>query len=124
MNWELYPDFSAWEFDCTFTGNNNMHPEFLEWLQGVRTEYARPIKINSGYRDKTHPLEAVKEKPGAHSLGLAADIDVRGEDALDLLRICLNRGANRVGIYQHGEKRWLHVDIADRYGFPKSLWSK
>lgn len=124
MDWELYQNFSAVEFDCKHTGKNEMRPEFLEWLQGVRTEYGKVIKINSGFRDKTHPLEAAKETPGTHSLGLACDIEVRGKDALDLLRICLNRGAKRVGVYQRGDKRWLHIDIAYRYGFPIAIWSK
>ena len=123
MNWIIYPNFSASEFDCSHTSKNNMRPEFLELLQAIRTEYGRPMNITSGYRDKTHPLEVEKEQGGAHTLGLACDVAVRGEDALDLLRICLNRGIRRVGVYQKGDKRWLHIDIADRYGFPIGIWS-
>ena len=124
IDWNLYPDFEPWEFVCSHTGKNAMHPEFMELLQRIRTEYDRPININSGYRDKTHPLEAAKDTTGAHTLGLACDIDVRGQNALDLLRICLNRGINRLGVYQQGDKRWIHIDIGDRYGYPIALWSK
>ena len=124
MNWDLYPDFSAWEFNCKYTGKNEMRPEFMELLQRIRTEYGKPININSGYRDKTHPLEVVKARGGTHTLGIACDISVRGEDAIELLGIAINRGVKRVGVYQNEHKHWLHIDIGNKYGFPPTLWSK
>ena len=124
MNWDLYPNFTEEEFKCSHTGKCEMRPEFMELLQGIRTEFRRPMIIGSGFRHITHPIEAAKESGGAHSLGLACDPQVRGEDALDLLRICLNRGIKRVGVYQNKDNHFLHIDIADRYGFPISIWSK
>jgi zinc D-Ala-D-Ala carboxypeptidase len=123
MNWDLYPNFQAKEFDCKHSRKNEMRPEFMELLQAIRTEYGKPIYINSGYRDITHPIEAAKESGGAHTLGLACDIGVRGEDAIKLLGIAISRGVRRVGIQQKGVRRYIHIDIADKYGFPKSIWS-
>ena len=123
MNWDLYPNFQASEFACSHTATNNMRPEFLELLQAIRTEYGKSMVISSGYRDKTHPQEIDKKTGGAHTLGLACDIPVRGEDAILLLGICIKKGIRRIGICQKGDNRYLHIDIADRYGFPKSIWS-
>jgi len=124
VDWSRYPNFNASEFDCSVTGKNDMRPEFLELLQRIRTEYGRVMNINSGYRDKTHPLEIRKARGGTHTLGLACDVAVEGENTLDLLSICLNRGIRRIGIKQKaGESRYIHIDLGHKYGFPKAIWS-
>ena len=123
MNWKLYPNFTANEFDCKHSGKNQMRPEFMELLQAIRSEYGKPLYITSGYRDITHPIEAAKEKGGTHSLGLACDIGIRGEEAIKLIGIAINRGVKRIGIQQKGLHRFVHLDIADKYGYPKSIWS-
>lgn len=124
MDWSLYPSFSKEEFDCKHTGLNDMRPEFMDLLQEIRNRYARPIIITSGYRHPSHPVEAKKSKPGAHSYGVAADIRIRGVECMELFFICHALGIRRVGLKQNSMTRFMHIDIADRIlGYPQSIWT-
>ena len=123
IDWSKYPNFRKSEFDCSFTGRNEMKAEFLDILQKIRTLINKPMIITSGYRDKTHPREHHKAKGGTHTLGVAADISVRGADALKLIWIALDCGIQRIGVNQKGDKRFIHLDIGDRYGFNVSVWT-
>jgi zinc D-Ala-D-Ala carboxypeptidase len=124
MNWELYKNFSKAEFDCKHSGKNEMRPEFLQILQDIRTAYSKPMVISSGYRDKTHPIEARKAQGGTHSMGVAADIAVQGLDAMRLVNIAYTLGIRRIGINQKGGGRFIHLDIGDKlHGLPQSIWS-
>ena len=123
INWDKFPNFQESEFDCTATGANEMREEFLELLQKIRNHYGRPMFITSGYRDVTHPIEVLKDEPGEHTLGLAADISATGMQALELVVICHKLGVRRVGIMQRDNMRFIHIGIGDRYGFPEAFWS-
>ena len=123
MNWDDYPNFSKAEFDCKHTGKNEMKPEFLELLQELRTQYGKPIIINSGYRDPSHPVEFRKNSPGTHSLGLAADIRCQGEEAYRILDLAFKLGFCGIGVKQHGLYRFIHLDIAAHPFARPSLWS-
>lgn len=125
MDWNKYkPYFSKKEFDCKHTGKNLMRPEFMDVLYQIRKTYNKPMIITSGYRDPSHPAEASKSVSGAHSYGVAVDIAVRGEDAMDLFVIAYGYGIRRMGLQQKGAQRFIHLDMGDRgLGFPPSLWS-
>ena len=121
MNWADYPNFSREEFRCKYTGECEMHPAFMQRLQHLRTKFGKPMIVTSGYRSKRHPIEANKASPGEHSHGRAADIAVRGADALLLLRLALEFGFTRIGVQQKGEGRYLH--LGDSPDFPTGIWS-
>lgn len=124
MNWDKYPNFSKEEFDCKHTGKNKMCSEFLHLLQSIRDEYGKPMFVNSGYRDSTHPEEAKKAKPGAHFYGVACDIAARGADVQFLIYLAYKHGVRRMGVYQRRGVHFLHIDIADRtHGFPQTTWT-
>ncbi len=125
MNWNDYPNFSKKEFDCRHTGLNNMQPEFMQKLQELRTRFGRPMRITSGYRHSTHPIERNKTISGAHQSGLACDIAIDRKDAYELLRLAMEMGFTGIGIQQKGEKRFIHLDlIADNPNQPRpTLWS-
>ncbi len=124
IDWSLYPNFHKSEMDCSHTGKNEMRPEFLELLQKIRYDYRKPMIITSGYRDKTHPIEVAKEKPGEHTFGLAADIAVRGEGAMELLQIAMHYGIRRIGLNQKGSGRFVHLGLGNvSAGFPVALWT-
>ena len=110
MNWTDYPNFTKEEFDCKHSGINEMKPEFMAMLQQLRTAYGSPMFITSGYRDKTHPIEAKKSRPGAHATGQAADIGVDRSDAYKVLKLALEIGFTGIGIKQKGSGRFLHLD--------------
>lgn len=124
MDWESYPNFSASEFDCKHTGRNEMQPSFMKRLQKLRTLFGRPIIITSGYRDPSHPVEANKDQPGAHTLGLAADIAVDREEAYRLLMLAFRAGFTGIGIQQKGASRFIHLDCNTPPRFPRpTIWS-
>jgi uncharacterized protein YcbK (DUF882 family) len=87
-----------------------MDDDFMHKLDIIREEVGVPFIITSGYRDKTHPIEAKKKTPGAHASGKAVDILIRGKDALKLIEVALKHGITGLGVKQHGESRFIHLD--------------
>lgn len=101
-----------------------MHPDFMARLQRLRTAYGKPMKITSGYRDPTHPIEAKKAVPGAHASGRACDVAIRGAEAVELLKLALEHGFTGIGVQQKGEGRFLHLDDIEDGSQPRPmLWS-
>lgn len=122
MDWLDYKNFEPYEFDCKHSGENKMRPEFMQKLQHLRDKFGKPMPINSGYRSPTHPIEARKSKPGKHAEGIAADIGVRGADAVELLKLALELGFTGIGIAQKGGSRFIHLDISTDENRP-TIWS-
>lgn len=124
MNWAEYPNFTESEFACSHTGKCEMSRDFMARLQKLRGVYGKPMQITSGYRHPTHPIEAAKPSPGAHSTGRAADVAVQGADALRLLQLALQCGFTGIGVQQKGTGRFLHLDdISNGYLPRPALWS-
>ena len=134
-NWPRgrWPNFSFDELACTHSGLNEMRIDTMDRLQKVRTRYGRPVHLTSGYRDVTHPREAVKRDPegnirgGPHSTGRAIDVAVRGVEAVHLLTLALEVGFTGIGVDQRGDGRFLHLDDLqpeDDFHVPRPwLWS-
>lgn len=102
-----------------------MNADFMRRLQNLRMAYGKPMKITSGYRDKSHPIEAKKNEPGAHYTGHACDIAVRGADALRLVQLAIVHGFTGIGVQQKGDVRFIHIDdltVADKFPRP-NIWS-
>lgn len=111
VNWDNYSNFSKYEFDCKETGKNEMEPEFLDKLQELRTLLGKPIIITSGYRAPEHSIEAVKDSPGYHTKGIAADISCWGTDAYDIARLAFQLGFTGIRFSQRKGKPWfIHLD--------------
>ena len=105
--------FKLSDFDCQETGNNEMSEEFLEKLDELRHKCGFPFIITSGYRDKTHSIEARKAKAGTHARGIASDIRINnGNEAYDIIKNAQSMGFNGIGV----AKSFIHVDI--RKGMP------
>ena len=73
----------------------------------------KPLTINSGYRSPEHPIEYVKQTPGAHASGKACDISIARGDALKLIEIALKLGFTGFGINQKGSSRFIHLDTLE-----------
>lgn len=112
-DWSRYPDFSEDEFRCKHTGRCEMDVEFMDLLQKIRSAYGKPMRITSGYRDPSHPIEAAKGglSRGEHTLGRCADVAIEGFEAVVLLQYALALGITRVGVQQKGSGRFLHLGI-------------
>ena len=123
INWERYPNFSVKEFICSHCGGEGVQPALLDKLQAMRTEYGKPMRITSGYRCPQHPVEAKKSSPGAHALGLAADIAAEGAEAHRILSLAFKHGFTGVGVQQKGTGRFIHVDVRSGQLPTPSVWS-
>ena len=99
--------FSTSEFDCQHTGENRMEQDFLSKLDSLREACGFPFVITSGYRSPDHPIEAVKEIPGTHAQGIAADIKITNSaQRYTLIREALAHGFTGLGVA--GD--FIHVD--------------
>ena len=109
IDWELYPNFSKEEFDCKFTGENDMQSEFMEKLQAIRIDFGKGMTITSGFRSKKHPIEAKKlHSRGEHTTGNCADVFCNtGSDRFKLIQLALKHGITRIGV----AKNFLHLGI-------------
>ena len=102
--------FDKSEFDCQYTGENKMNPEFLEKLDKLREICGFPFVITSGYRSPDHPIEAAKDSPGTHSQGIAADIAMASSaNRYKLINYAFQQGFTGVGV----APSFIHLDIRD-----------
>ena len=76
--------FELAEFDCSFTGNNEMKPEFLEKLDQLRHNCGFPFVVTSGYRSPEVNAAIGGSATSAHCKGFAADFEVLGMDNKEL----------------------------------------
>lgn len=116
--WGTYPNFKKSEFDCRHTGRNEMRHEFMVVLQAIRTEFGRPMRVTSGFRHHTHPVEARKtHSNGEHTQGMCADIACdNGADRFRLVELALKHGITRIGIH----RTFLHLGLGGR-GLPNNV---
>jgi len=109
--------FTIDEFVCSHTGKVEMNEDFLHRLDQLRERCGFPFVINSGFRDKTHPIEAAKPHPGTHTLGVAVDIAVsNGKQRRKIVEEAVKMSFNGIGVADS----FVHVD--DRVSAPV-LWS-
>jgi zinc D-Ala-D-Ala carboxypeptidase len=124
MSW-MSPYFTSEEMQCSHTGLELMDAEFMEMLTELRVRYAKPLVVTSAYRHPSHPIEARKSKPGAHTTGKAVDLGVQYGDAYTILGIALTMGFTGIGVQQKGSDRFIHLDTCtEQNGFPRpTIWS-
>ena len=118
-DWTKYaPFFSKREFDCKHTGLNDMQPEFMDVLLKIRQEYGKSMRVTSGYRHKTHPVEARKtHSNGEHTQGRCCDIAcTTSSDRYHIVRIALKHGITRIGIADN----FIHLGIGGN-GLPSCV---
>jgi uncharacterized protein YcbK (DUF882 family) len=123
MDWN-YPNFTRQEMACKCGCNSEgVQPQLMDKLQELRTRYGKPMTITSAYRCPRHPVEATKTTPGAHALGLAADIGVQGAEAYEVLKLAFELGFTGIGVQQKGSGRFIHLDVATTQLPRPTTWS-
>lgn len=122
MNWN-YPNFKREEMACKHCGAEGVRPELMEKLQELRNLYGKPMSITSAYRCPQHPVEKSKAAPGAHALGLAADVGVQGAEAHKILSLAFQLGFTGIGVQQKGSGRFIHLDVAKTELPRPTVWS-
>lgn len=128
-NWPVdrWPNFGFGEIACRHTGDCAIDPDFMDSVQKLRVLVNAPLTVTSFYRSPNHPVEASKEKKGAHTYGRAVDIQCSGATAHAVLRAACELGFTGIGIAQTGDHsgRFIHLDgMSADDGFPRpALWS-
>jgi len=56
-------------------------PALMDWLEGVRHVYEKPMVITSGYKTPLHQWELTGQRTGARVDGMKVDVLVSGTDA-------------------------------------------
>jgi zinc D-Ala-D-Ala carboxypeptidase len=119
MNSWPWKNFPQHEMRCKETGELAMLPSFMDRLQRLRDDFAKPMVISSGYRSPKHSIEIAKSQPGTHAMGCAVDVQISGADVTRLIALANKHGFTGIGVRQHGEykKRIVHLDDA-----PEAPW--
>jgi len=112
MNWR-WPNFKDQlvggtdVLSCSCCGVMGMQEDFLDKLQALRTAYARPMKITSGYRCPKHN-KAVSSTGvnGPHTTGHAVDIQAAGEQSFKIIQLAMEHGFERIGVH----RVFVHLD--------------
>jgi len=86
-----------------------LHPLLLKKLVEFRAIIKKPIYITSSYRCSEYNQKVGGIKSSYHMLGLAADIQVEGVSALDLLEYAEMINFAGIGFYE--KKNFLHLDV-------------
>jgi len=113
FDWNDYPNFTEAEFVCKCgCGRADMDQDFMGRLQAMRSSVSFPFVITSGFRCPDHNDKVSGSgRTGAHTTGKAADIQVWGESAHNVLKQAMTLFTG-VGVAQKGasHSRFIHVD--------------
>ncbi len=128
---DRWPNFSFKEMACQHSGICDIDESFMDKLQELRNRIGFGLVVSSGYRDKTHPIEAEKISKsgngGAHTTGKAVDLRVARESAYNVLKHAMALEFTGIGVAQTGEARFLHLDDIqpeDNFHVPRpTIWS-
>lgn len=107
-----WPNFSPREMACRATGKLAISPVFMDGLQAVRSDVALTMPVTSGYRSPEHnaAVSHTRALEGPHVDGQAADILAARYAAWKIVESAMRFGFNGLGIKQHGDERFLHLD--------------
>lgn len=128
-NWP-YLHFTEQEMRCK-CGHCTGLPkaEFMEKLEALRIYLAFPLIISSGYRCPEYNSQvSTSGLEGPHTLALAADIQIYGTKALELVEAARDAGMTGIGVSQKSfnkQSRYIHVDcVHNTAEYPRPwIWS-
>jgi len=105
----IAPYFNLSEFACPCCQKVMLHPRLLAKLEKLREVLERPVYITSGYRCPSYNQKVGGVVNSYHLIGLAADIQVKDINLMELLEIGENIDFNGIGFYE--KKNFLHLDV-------------
>ena len=106
---DITQHFKLSEFACPCCKRVMLHPALLKKLVKFREMIGKPVYITSGYRCLEYNQKVGGIKSSYHMLGLAADIQIEGVSALDLLEYAEIINFAGIGFYE--KKNFLHLDV-------------
>ena len=100
--------FSYSEFECPCCKKTVYCSELINVLTDLRVYFGRPVKVNSGYRCKSHNKKVGGAPKSKHVSGIAADIVVKNVKAADVYEYLDKKYPDKYGIGKY--KTWTHID--------------
>ncbi len=94
-----------------FADYDKMDKKFLKWLDDLREEYGRPMRINSSYRAPKHNAAVGGVSNSAHTEVPCKAVDIHCDNSRDrylLVLLAAGMGCERIGI---GEN-FVHLDLS------------
>jgi zinc D-Ala-D-Ala carboxypeptidase len=98
----------------------------MDKVEKLRDRLGFALPVTSGYRcPEYNNRVSGTGRTGPHTTGRAIDLGVSHARALELIRMALSMGFTGIGIKQHGQGRFIHLDdLPDAEGQPRShIWS-
>ena len=115
-HWKQVPrTWSAWpwrhfipkEIACKGTGKLSVNTGLLDKLDLLRSRLGHPLSVSSVFRTPYHNAKVGGAPRSMHLFGLAADIQIVGEDKNLILELAKDLGFTGFGYY----RTFLHVDL-------------
>ena len=105
----IAPHFNLSEFACPCCQKVMIHPLLLLKLMALRDVLERPVYITSGYRCYNYNRKVGGVANSYHCIGLAADIQVKDINLIELLAYAEEIDFIGIGFYE--KKHFLHLDV-------------
>lgn len=104
--------FGREEFACSCgCGFDAVDKILLDVLTETREHFNAPLTITSGCRCESHNKTIGGAKKSYHVRGKAADIKVKGFDAMSVYKFLDNHYQDRLGVILY--PTWVHIDVRD-----------
>lgn len=87
-----------------------MKAAFMVRLIDLRNALGFPLPVSSGFRCVQHNADIGGVKRSFHLLGRAVDIEVKHDQAYQVIAKAKQFGFRGVGVSQKGNKRFIHLD--------------
>jgi len=105
----IAPHFNLSEFACPCCQKVMIHPLLLLKLMALRDVLERPVFITSGYRCSNYNRKVGGVANSYHCIGMAADIQVKDINLIELLAYAEEIDFSGIGFYE--KKHFLHLDV-------------
>ena len=123
-----YPFFTAEELNCKCgeCEEHQMDPDFMDKLVAMREDLDFPFPLNSAYRCEKHNRNVGGSEHSAHVKGRGVDIRCSHRQALQIVDQAVDFGFTGIGVNQHGDSRFIHLDDLEDQETPNPrphIWS-
>lgn len=101
--------FKEEEFKCPCCNRVFINPILIPTLDLIRSDYGKPMVVNSGFRCPSHNRTVGGAAQSEHLIGTAADIAcTNNADRYKLVSLCYKHGIKRIGI----GKTFVHIGVS------------
>jgi len=113
--------FKPYELRCQHCGQQGVKPDFLEIINQIREDWGQPLRVNSAYRCRNHPIEYRKPSVGTHTYGTAVDLDIPASLHYTFLQLVFTKHPVIQGIGI--ALTYIHLDIGGMGKKRPLLWT-